>query len=93
MVHCHWGYAASLYEGDFWGDDMHLCNGTDDTGCNGPDGERWVDEGYSKLREIHSHTTRECHRLAATGEYPDDCAYRSYDPRTTRDCKCFFVIW
>ena len=28
---------------------------------------------------------RECHRLSATGEYPADCAYRSYDPRTNRD--------
>jgi hypothetical protein len=28
---------------------------------------------------------RECHRLSATGDYPADCAYRSYDPRTNRD--------
>ena len=85
-IHCHWGYASSLAGNDFWGESMHLCNGVDETGCNGPDGHVWgAVKKYVEYPTMKHHSTRECHRMAATGEYPEDCAYRSYDPRTGRD--------
>ena len=64
----------------------------DDTGCNGPDGEEWVDEGYrdratpsaGAVQKI-THTTRECLRMAGKGEYPENCAYKSYDPAVNHD--------
>ncbi|MGB1593362.1 MAG: hypothetical protein ACPIOQ_11465 [Promethearchaeia archaeon] len=92
QVHCHWGYAMTLMDDDFWGDDRHLCRDGDDTGCNGPDGEEWVDEGYrdratpsaGAVQKI-THTTRECLRMAGKGEYPENCAYKSYDPAVNHD--------
>ena len=68
---------------------MYLCNGIDDTGCNGVDGEDWNVENYKDAYSTHPkikhYSTRECVRMAYKGEYPEECAYKSYDPRRDFD--------
>mmetsp|Transcript_61842 Transcript_61842/g.90656 ORF Transcript_61842/g.90656 Transcript_61842/m.90656 type:complete len:82 (+) Transcript_61842:124-369(+) len=74
-------------DNDFFGEGFHLCNGVDDTGCNGPDGHDWNVGKYAQGQQptIQHHSTIECKRLSASGEYPADCAYKSYDPRASHD--------
>ena len=47
---------------------MYLCNGVDDTGCNGVDGEDWNVENYKDAYSTHPavthYSTRECVRMA-----------------------------
>jgi hypothetical protein len=61
-IHCHWGYASSLAGNDFWGESMHLCNGVDETGCNGPDGHVWgAVKKYVEYPTVKHHSTRCCY--------------------------------